>query len=80
MWVKLLTLCSPDPQAFRPPEEPTNVLQVALPTNFKAARFSSEEHTAILRQMQADIEGVLNQKTLSIEEGAVLKIKTETYK
>ena len=28
----------------------------------------------------ADIEGVLNQKILSIEEGAVLKIKTETYK
>jgi len=28
----------------------------------------------------ADIEGVLNQKTLSIEEGARLKIKTETYK
>ena len=28
----------------------------------------------------ADIDGVLNQKTLSIEEGAVLKIKTETYK
>ena len=28
----------------------------------------------------ADIEGVLNQKTLSIEEGATLKIKTETHK
>ena len=28
----------------------------------------------------ANIEGVLNQKTLSIEEGAHLKIKTETYK
>ena len=28
----------------------------------------------------ANIEGALNQKTLSIEEGAVLKIKTETYK
>ena len=28
----------------------------------------------------AEIEGVLNQKTLSIEEGANLKIKTETYK
>ena len=28
----------------------------------------------------ADIEGVLVQKTLSIEEGATLKIKTETYK
>jgi hypothetical protein len=54
----LLTLCSPDPQAFRPPEEKTNVLQVALPTNFKAARFESDEHTAILRQMQADIEGI----------------------
>ena len=28
----------------------------------------------------ADVEGVLNQKSLSIEEGASLKIKTETYK
>ena len=28
----------------------------------------------------AEIEGVLNQKTLSIEEGATLKIKTETNK
>ena len=28
----------------------------------------------------ADIDGVLNQKTLSIQEGAQLKIKTETYK
>jgi len=28
----------------------------------------------------ADINGVLNQKTLSIEEGSKLKIKTETYK
>jgi len=37
----LLTLCSPDPQAFRPPDEPVNVLQVRLPTNFKAARFDA---------------------------------------
>ena len=28
----------------------------------------------------ADVDGVLNQKTLSIEEGAKLKIKTETIK
>jgi cytoskeletal protein CcmA (bactofilin family) len=28
----------------------------------------------------ADIEGVLSQKTLSIEDGAILKIKTETIK
>ena len=27
----------------------------------------------------ADVDGVLNQKTLSIEEGATLKIKTETH-
>src|SRR5437899_9748066 len=52
----LLTLCSPDPQAIRPPEEKINVLQVTLPTNFKAARFSSDAGTSILRQMQADIE------------------------
>jgi hypothetical protein len=54
----LMTLCSPDPQAFRPPDEPTNVLQVALPTNFKAARFESEKHTDILRRMQRDIEAI----------------------
>ena len=52
----LMTLCSPDPQAFRPPEEKVNVLQVRLPTNFKAARFESDAHTAMLRQLQADIE------------------------
>jgi len=28
----------------------------------------------------ADIEGVLNQKTLTVQEGAQLKIKTETHK
>ena len=31
-------------------------------------------------QKTAEIEGVLNQKTLAVEEGASLKIKTETYK
>ena len=53
---KLVTLCSPDPQAFRPPEEKMNVLQVRLPTNFKSARFDSDTHTAILRRLEADIE------------------------
>jgi hypothetical protein len=52
----LLTLCSPDPQAFRPPEEAINVLQVRLPTNFKAARFPSDKHTAMLREMEQGIE------------------------
>ena len=53
-----VTLCSPDPQAFRPPEEALNILQVSLPTNFKVSRFDSDEHTAILRQMQSDIEAI----------------------
>jgi len=54
----LVTLCSPDPQAFRPPDEKVNVLQVSLPTNFKVARFPSDKHTAMLRELQADIEAV----------------------
>jgi hypothetical protein len=53
-----MTLCSPDPQAIRPPDEKINVLQVTLPTNFKVARFPSEPATAMLRQMQADIEAI----------------------
>ena len=53
---KLMTLCSPDPQAFRPPEEEVNVLQVRLPTNFKAARFDSQAHTNLLRTLEHDIE------------------------
>ena len=53
---ELLTLCSPDPQAFRPPEEKVNVLQVRLPTNFKSARFGSDANTAILRDLEADVE------------------------
>jgi hypothetical protein len=52
----LMTLCSPDPQAFRPPEDKVNVLQVRLPTNFKSARFGADTHTTILRQLEADIE------------------------
>src|SRR6185437_14050186 len=55
----LMTLCSPDPQAFRPPEERANVLQVGLPTNFKAAQFSNANATQILQQLEGDIEAVL---------------------
>src|SRR2546423_9455112 len=52
-----LTLCSPDPQAIRPPGEKINVLQVTLATNFKVARFASDQHTAILRQLEKDVDG-----------------------
>ena len=52
----MMTLCSPDAQAFRPPEDKVNVLQVSLPTNFKAARFESDSETYILRRLESDIE------------------------
>jgi hypothetical protein len=56
----LTTLASPDPQAFRAPDQPKdqpkNVLQVGLPTNFKAARFDDEKPTTVLRNLEADIE------------------------
>ncbi|WP_316173753.1 ketopantoate reductase family protein [Bradyrhizobium sp. SZCCHNRI1073] len=54
----LVTLCSPDPQAFRPPEEAANVLHVGLPTNFKAAAFEDETHNALLRELERDIDAV----------------------
>ncbi len=54
----LVSLCSPDPQAFRPPEEEANVLHVGLPTNFKAAIFADEAHNALLRELEADIDAV----------------------
>ena len=47
----LMSLCSPDPQAFRPPEEGTNILHVGLPTNFKAAVFADPAHTALLKNL-----------------------------
>lgn len=55
---RLLTLCSPDPQAVRPPDEKVNVLQVTLPTNFKVARFDDAGHTALLRQLEQDVDAV----------------------
>ena len=54
----LVSLCSPDPQAFRPPEEAANVLHVGLPTNFKAAAFADETHNVLLRELEADIDAV----------------------
>ena len=54
----LVSLCSPDPQAFRPPEEAPNVLHVGLPTNFKAAIFADEAHNRLLRELESDIDAV----------------------
>src|SRR6478672_3081838 len=54
----LLSLCSPDPQAFRPPEQAPNVLHVGLATNFKAAIFADEQYNLLLRELEADIDAV----------------------
>lgn len=68
----LVSLCSPDPQAFRPPEEQANFLHVGLPTNFKAALFDSEENNTLLRQLESDIASV----TL---EGKDVPVKLRVY-
>ena len=46
-------------------------LGVKLKVNINADKISIKK--------TADIDGVLNQKSLSIEEGATLKIKTQTH-
>jgi hypothetical protein len=53
-----LTLCSPDPQAIRPPDEKVNVLMVTLPTNFKVAKFDNEKGNVILRQLEREIDAI----------------------
>ena len=55
---RFMTLCSPDPQAFRPPDENANVLHVGLPTNFKAAQFEDPNANAMLRQLEYDVAAV----------------------
>ncbi len=54
----LVSLCSPDPQAFRLPDTGANVLHVGLPTNFKAAPFESYEHNIMLQGLADDIEAI----------------------
>jgi hypothetical protein len=76
----LMTLCSPDPQAFRPPEEKPNVLQVGLPTNFKVAGFANPAHTAMLEQMEADIAGArLNLNGEAIDLPVKLKVHDSIF-
>ena len=77
---KCMTLCSPDPQAFRPPEDKVNVLQVRLPTNFKAARFDSDAHTQILRDLANDIEAArFDTGTEKIELPVKLKVHDSIF-
>lgn len=54
----LVSLCSPDPQAYRLPDAGPNVLHVGLPTNFKAAPFEDPAHTAMLKELEDAISAV----------------------
>ena len=72
----LLTLCSPDPQAIRPPDGKANELLVTLPTNFKVAKFDNDSYTQILRNLEADIEAV----RFDVPEGKIeLPVKLRVY-
>src|SRR3954466_8869648 len=53
-----VTLCSPDPQAIRPPEEKVTWLHVTLPTNFKVAFFKDPKANALLAQLEKEIDAV----------------------
>jgi hypothetical protein len=71
-----ITLNSPDPQAIRPPEEKINFLQVTLPTNFKVARFKDDKLTAILSQLEKDVEAA----RFEAPEGKIeLPVKLKVY-
>src|ERR1700690_1990154 len=73
---KCITLNSPDPRAIRPPDEPVNVLQVTLPTNFKVARFDDEKSTNILRQLEREIDAV----RFDVPDGKIeLPVKLRVY-
>jgi len=71
-----ITLNSPDPQAIRPPDEKINFLQVTLPTNFKVARFKDDRLTAILSQLEKDVEAA----RFDTPEGKIeLPVKLKVY-
>ncbi len=75
-----MTLCSPDPQAFRPPEDKVNVLQVRLPTNFKAASFATPAATAMLRELEAGIDAIrIDVDGKSAEVPVKLKVHDSIY-
>ena len=63
-----------------PPDQPKNVLQVGLPTNFKAARFDAEKPTALLRSLETDIEAArFNSAEGAIEIPVKLKVHDSIF-
>jgi len=72
----LVTLASPDPQAFRPSDEEKNVLQVSLPTNFKVATFGSDTHTDMLVAMQ---DAIMQARFSVADESLELPVKLKVH-
>ena len=73
---KTITLNSPDPQAIRLPDGKANELVVTLPTNFKCARFDDDKYTAILRNLEKDVEAA----RFDAPEGKIeLPVKLKVY-
>jgi hypothetical protein len=73
---KKITLNSPDPQAIRPPDGKANELLVTLPTNFKCAQFEDANDTAILKQLEKDVDGA----RFDAPEGKIeLPVKLKVY-
>ena len=60
------------------------ILDAKVSGDIKAEEIITHSKSNLIGNVKSKIaslgEGVLNQKTLSIQEGAQLKIKTETYK
>jgi hypothetical protein len=55
------------------------VLKVGLPTNFKAARFESEEHTALLQKLADDIENARFPGKAELELPVKLKVHESLF-
>ena len=55
-----MTLCSPDPQAFRPPNKDVNTLQVGLATNFKVSKFNEPKLDTMLKNLKNDFDTYTN--------------------
>ena len=71
-----ITLNSPDPQAIRPPDGKANELLVTLPTNFKCARFDDDKDTAIIRNLEKDVDAA----RFDVAEGKIeLPVKLKVY-
>ena len=72
----LMTLCSPDPQAFRPFADQPHILQVGLPTHFKVARFDEPGPNLMLAELE---ESIANARMMVEGEALDLPVKLKVF-